>query len=152
MAEPEVLYNFGVLTKRYELVSRTASQLAPGIAGLSIGFLMILAGAPLPLPLGPVLVGFWFALGKVPFGRYRGARVRTVVGPLARYGILRLGGKTRWAMPAMWLNVAVDPAAAKTVDRARPAEATPVAEAGGCRGESARPGKEGTDVAIAVGR
>ena len=118
MAEPEVLYNFGVLTKRYELVSRTASQLAPGIAGLSIGFLMILAGAPLPLPLGPVLVGFWFALGKVPFGRHRGARVRTVVGPLARYGILRLGGKTRWAMPAMWLNVAVDPAATKTLDRA----------------------------------
>ncbi len=34
MADPEVLYNFGVLTKRYELVSRTASQLAPGIAGL----------------------------------------------------------------------------------------------------------------------
>ena len=66
MAEPEVLYNFGVLTKRYELVSRTASQLAPGIAGLSIGFLMILAGAPLPLPFGPVLVGFWFALGKDP--------------------------------------------------------------------------------------
>ena len=119
MAEPEVLYNFGVLTKRYELVSRTASQLAPGIAGLSIGFLMILAGAPLPLPFAPVLVGFWFALGKVPFGRYRGARVRTVVGPLARYGILRLGGKTRWVMPAMWLSVAVDPAATRTVDRAR---------------------------------
>ena len=35
MTEPEVLYNFGVLTKRYELVSRTAGQLAPGIAGLS---------------------------------------------------------------------------------------------------------------------
>ena len=87
MTEPEVLYNFGVLTKRYELVSRTASQLAPGIAGLSIGFLMILAGAPLPLPFAPVLVGFWFALGKVPFGRHRGARVRAVVGPLARYGI-----------------------------------------------------------------
>ena len=76
MAEPEVLYNFGVLTKRYELVSRTASQLAPGIAGLSVGFLMILAGAPLPLPFAPVLVGFWFALGKIPFGRHRGARVR----------------------------------------------------------------------------
>ncbi|MGO8864716.1 MAG: SCO6880 family protein [Acidimicrobiales bacterium] len=130
MAEPEVLYNFGVLTKRYELVSRTASQLAPGIAGLSIGFLMILAGAPLPLPLGPVLVGFWFALGKVPFGRHRGARVRTVVGPLARYGILRLGGKTRWAMPAMWLNVAVDPAATKTLDRAELTEATPVVDLG----------------------
>ena len=114
MAEPEVLYNFGVLTKRYELVSRTASQLAPGIAGLAIGFLMILAGAPLPLPFAPVLVGFWFALGKVPFGRHRGVRVRTVVGPLARYGFLRLAGKTHWVMPAMWLSVAVDPAATRT--------------------------------------
>ena len=134
MAEPEVLYNFGVLTKRYELVSRTASQLAPGIAGLSIGFVMILAGAPLPLPFAPVLVGFWFALGKVPFGRYRGARVRTVVGPLARYWYLRLAGKTRWVMPAMWLSVAVDPAAARTVDRAQPAEATPVVELGAVEG------------------
>jgi hypothetical protein len=128
MAEPEVLYNFGVLTKRYELVSRTASQLAPGVAGLSIGFLMILAGAPLPLPFAPVLVGFWFALGKVPFGRYRGARVRTVVGPLARYGILRLGGKTRWVMPATWLSVAVDPAAVRTVDLTQGARVTPIVE------------------------
>ena len=77
MTEPEVLYNFGVLTKRYELVSRTAGQLAPGIAGLLVGFLMIVAGAPLPLPFAPVLVGFWFALGKIPFGRHRGARVRS---------------------------------------------------------------------------
>ena len=109
MGDPEVLYNFGVLTKRYELVSRTASQLAPGIAGLLCGFLMVLAGAPLPLPFAPVVLGFWFALGRVPFGRHRGARVRTVVGPLARYCILRLAGKTHWVMPAMWLSVAVDP-------------------------------------------
>jgi hypothetical protein len=125
MTEPEVLYNFGVLTKRYELVSRTASQLAPGIAGAAVGFLMILAGAPLPLPFAPVLVGFWFALGKIPIGRYRGARVRTVIGPLARYGMLRLGGKAHWVMPAMWLSVAVDPAATRTLNRPEPVEATP---------------------------
>jgi hypothetical protein len=134
MAEPEVLYNFGVLTKRYELVSRTASQLAPGIAGLTIGFLMILAGAPLPLPFAPVLVGFWFALGKVPIGRHRGARVRTVVGPLARYWVLQRAGKTRWVMPAMWLSVAVDPAATGTVERAQSAEATPVVALGAVKG------------------
>ena len=109
MGDPEVLYNFGVLTKRYELVSRTASQLAPGVAGILCGFLMLLAGAPLPLPLAPVVLGFWFALGRVPFGRHRGARVRALVGPLARYFTLRLAGKTHWLMPAMWLSVAVDP-------------------------------------------
>jgi hypothetical protein len=112
MGNPEVLYNFGVLTKRYELVSRTASQLAPGIAGLLCGFLMLLAGAPLPLPLAPVALGFWFALGRVPFGRHRGSRVRAVIGPLARYFILRLAGKAHWVMPAMWLSVAVDPTVA----------------------------------------
>lgn len=111
MGDPEVLYNFGVLTKRYELVSRTAGQLAPGITGLVFGFLMLLAGAPLPLSLTPVVLGFWFALGKVPFGRHRGARVRAVVGPLARYFMLRLAGKAHWVMPAMWLSVAVDPTA-----------------------------------------
>ena len=111
MAEPEVLYNFGVLTKRYELVSRTASQLAPGIAGLSIGFVMVLLGAPLPLPFGPVLAGFWFALGKIPLGPHRGAPVRSVVGPLTRYWVLQVAGRTHWVMPAMWLSVAVDPAA-----------------------------------------
>jgi hypothetical protein len=126
MTEPEVLYNFGVLTKRYELVSRTASQLAPGIAGAAVGFLMILAGAPLPLPFAPVLVGFWFALGKVPIGRHRGIPVRTVVGPLARYGMLRLGGKAHWVMPAMWLSVAVDPTAAGTLDSAQTAPHSPV--------------------------
>ena len=93
MTEHEVLYNFGVLTKRYELVSRTAGQLAPGVAGAAIGFVMILAGCSAAPAFAPVLVGFWFALGKVPFGRHRGVRVRTVVGPLARYGMLRLGGK-----------------------------------------------------------
>ncbi len=42
------LYNFGVLTKRYELVSRTAGQFAPGVARRRlVGFLMILA-APSP--------------------------------------------------------------------------------------------------------
>ena len=131
MTEPEVLYNFGVLTKRYELVSRTAGQLAPGIAGLLVGFLMIVAGAPLPLPFAPVLVGFWFALGKIPFGRHRGARVRAVVGPLARYWYLRLAGKTHWAMPAMWLSVAVDPAATSTLERVQLDQAPPVVELGG---------------------
>ena len=130
VAEPEVLYNFGVLTKRYELVSRTAGHVAPGIAGLLVGFLMIVAGAPLPLPFAPVLVGFWFALGKIPFGRHRGAPVRTVIGPLARYWYLRLGGKTRWVMPAMWLSVAVDPSATGTLERARSAAARPVVELG----------------------
>ena len=91
MAEPEVLYNFGVLTKRYELVSRTASQLAPGIAGLSIGFVMVLLGAPLPLPFGPVLAGFWFALGKIPLGPtprrscpLRGRAAHPLLGPPSR--------------------------------------------------------------------
>jgi hypothetical protein len=120
MSDSEVLYNFGVLTKRYELVSRTASQLAPGILGLLLGFLMLLAGAPLPLPLAPAALGFWFALGKVPFGRHRGARVRAVVGPLARYLMLRAAGKAHWIMPAMWLSVAVDPIATATLDRSLP--------------------------------
>jgi hypothetical protein len=144
MTEPEVLYNFGVLTKRYELVSRTASQLAPGIAGAAIGFVMILAGAPLPLPLAPVLVGFWFALGKVPIGQHRGVPVRAVVGPLARYGMLRLGGNARWVMPAMWLSVAVDPAATGTIDRAELAQSAPVVELG------VGDGRHG--VAVTVGR
>jgi len=130
VADGEVLYNFGVLTKRYELVSRTASQLAPGIAGLAVGFVMLLAGVPVPLPFVPVLVGFWFAIGKIPFGRHRGTRVRSVVGPLARHGILRLGGKTRWEMPTTWLAVAVDPASSRTVDRARVEVAVPVGEMG----------------------
>ena len=134
MAEPEFLYNFGVLTKRYELVSRTASQLAPGIAGLSVGFLMILAGLPLPLPFVPVLVGFWFALGRIPFGRHRGVRVRSVVGPLTRYWVLQLAGKTHWVMPAMWLSVAVDPDATRTLDHMQSTEATSVVEPGGARG------------------
>lgn len=119
VADGEVLYNFGVLTKRYELVSRTAGQLAPGICGLAIGFVMLLVGVPVPLPFAPVLVGFWFAIGKVPFGSHRGTRVRSVVGPLARHGILRLAGKTRWEMPTSWLAVAVDPASSRSVDRAR---------------------------------
>ena len=80
-----------------------------------------------------MLVGFWFALGRVPFGRHRGARVRTVVGPLARYWILRLAGKTHWVMPAMWLNVAVDPDATRSlttsVDRGHICR-----RAGRCRG------------------
>ena len=126
MTEPEVLYNFGVLTKRYELFSRTASQLAPGIGGLLVGFLVVVAGAPLPLPFAPVLVGFWFALGKIPFGRHRGARVRTVIGPLGRYWSLRLARKTHWAMPAMWLNVAVDPAANSMLERVQLDHAPPV--------------------------
>ena len=126
VADGEVLYNFGVLTKRYELVSRTASQLAPGIAGLAVGFVMLLTGVPVPLPFVPVLVGFWFAIGKIPFGQHRGTRVRSVVGPLARHGILRLGGKTRWEMPTTWLAVAVDPASSRTVDRARVEVAVPV--------------------------
>lgn len=114
MAEPEVVYNFGVLTKRYELVSRTAGRLAPGIAGAALGFVAVLAGAPLPVPFAPALVGFWFALGKVPVGAHRGVPLRAVVGPLARYAMLRLGGKASWAMPAAWLSVALDPAAATT--------------------------------------
>ena len=134
MAEPEVLYNFGVLTKRYELVSRTASQLAPGIAGLSIGFVMVLLGAPLPLPFGPVLAGFWFALGKIPLGPHRGAPVRSVVGPLTRYWVLQVAGRTHWVMPAMWLSVAVDPAATETRVRTEAAEITSVVESGDVEG------------------
>ena len=151
MAEPEVLYNFGVLTKRYELVSRTAGQLAPGIAGLLVGFFMIVAGAPLPLPFAPVLVGFWFALGKIPFGRHRGARVRTVLGPLARYWYLRLAGKTHWMMPAKWLSVAVDPAAASTLERVRAVPGAARRRTGRCPRETARPGTQDTERPKACG-
>ena len=80
MAEHGTLYNFGVLTKRYELVSRTAGQLAPGVLGAACGFVMILGSIPMPLPFVPVLLGFWFALGRVPFGRHRGTKVRSLVG------------------------------------------------------------------------
>jgi hypothetical protein len=132
VAETDVLYNFGVLTKRYELVSRTAGQLAPGIAGVAVGFVMLLAGIPVPLPFVPVLVGFCFAIGKVPFGRHRGTRVRSVIGPLARHAILRLAWKAHWEMPTTWLAIAVDagitehPASSTTADRARVEVAVPV--------------------------
>lgn len=106
MADPDV-YNFGVLTRRYELVGRTAGQLAPGIGGLAAGFVMLLVGVPMPLPLLPVAAGFWFALGTVPFGRHRGTRVRTLVGPLVRHSALRLRRADRWSMPTSWLAVAV---------------------------------------------
>jgi hypothetical protein len=80
VAEHGTLYNFGVLTKRYELVSRTAGQLAPGVLGAACGFVMVLGSIPMPLPFVPVLLGFWFALGRVPFGRHRGTKVRSLVG------------------------------------------------------------------------
>ena len=66
MAEPGPLYNFGVLTKRYELVSRTAGQLAPGVLGAVCGFVMVLGSIPMPLPFLPVLLGFWVALAQGP--------------------------------------------------------------------------------------
>jgi hypothetical protein len=110
MAEGEVLYNFGVLTKRYELVSRTAGQLVPAIAGVAVGFVMTLVGVPVPLAFAPVLLGFWLALGKVPFGAHRGTRVRAMVGPLLRYGLLRLKGQARWQMPQTWLACAINSA------------------------------------------
>jgi hypothetical protein len=108
MADDETLYNFGVLTKRYELVSRTAGQLAPGVTGAAAGFVMILAHVPMPVPFGPVLLGFWFALGRMPVGRHRGTKVRSLAGPYLRYGVLRMRGQVRWAMPQTWLAVAVD--------------------------------------------
>jgi len=108
VAESETLYNFGVLTKRYELVSRTAGHLVPGITGLAIGFVMILGGIPVPVPFVPVLLGFWFALGRLPLGRHRGTKVRSLVGPYLRYWILRLRGHARWEMPQTWLAVGVD--------------------------------------------
>ena len=80
MAESGTLYNFGVLTKRYELVSRTAGQFAPGVLGAAAGFVMILGSVPMPLPFMPVLLGFWFAMGRMPFGRHRGTKVRALVG------------------------------------------------------------------------
>jgi hypothetical protein len=110
VTDKETLYNFGVLTRRYELVSRTAGHLAPAVAGAATGFLMVLAGFPEPVPFLPVVVGFWFALGKVPFGARRGTPVRTTVVPLVRYGMLRLGRRERWEMPATWRTVAVQPA------------------------------------------
>ena len=110
MAESGTLYNFGVLTKRYELVSRTAGHFAPGVAGAAAGFLMIVAGVPEPVPFLPVVAGFWFALGKVPFGSRRGTPVRAMVSPLIRYAMLRLGHRERWEMPVTWRTVSVHPA------------------------------------------
>jgi hypothetical protein len=108
MAESGTLYNFGVLTKRYELVSRTAGQFAPGVLGAAAGFVMILGSVPMPLPFMPVLLGFWFAMGRMPFGRHRGTKVRALVGPYVRFGILRARGQARWEIPQTWLRVAVD--------------------------------------------
>jgi hypothetical protein len=108
MAESGTLYNFGVLTKRYELVSRTAGQFAPGVLGAAAGFVMILGSVPMPLPFMPVLLGFWFAMGRMPFGRHRGTKVRALVGPYVRFGILQARGQARWEMPQTWLRVAVD--------------------------------------------
>ena len=107
MAEHDTLYNFGVLTKRYELVSRTAAQFAPGVLGAACGFVMILGSVPMPLPFLPVLLGFWFALGRVPFGRHRGAKVRSLVGPYARYELLRVNGQAHWEMPQTWRAVGI---------------------------------------------
>jgi hypothetical protein len=120
VADSDALYNFGVLTRRYELVSRTAGQFAPGIGGLAVGFVMLLVGAPLPVPFLPVAVGFWFAMGKVPFGRHRGTRLRTLAGPLTRHAALRLRRADRWSMPPSWLAVAVETAEAERRDGARP--------------------------------
>jgi hypothetical protein len=110
LTDTETVYNFGVLTKRYELVSRTAGHFAPAVAGAAAGFLMIVAGVPEPVPFLPVLLGFWFALGKVPFGARRGTPVRAMVVPLVRYAMLRLGHRERWEMPFTWRTVAVHPA------------------------------------------
>jgi hypothetical protein len=71
---------------------------------------MVLAGIPEPVPFLPVALGFWFALGKVPFGARRGMPVRATVVPLAHYGMLRIGRCERWEMPATWRTVAVHPA------------------------------------------
>ena len=120
MADPDALYNFGVLTRRYELVSRTAGQFAPGIGGLAVGFVMLLVGAPMPLPFLPVGVGFWFAMGKVPFGRHRGTRVRVLAGPLVRHASLRFRRADRWSMSPSWLAVAVETAEAVRPDAGRP--------------------------------
>ena len=106
MAENGTLYNFGVLTKRYELVSRTAGQ-SPGVLGAACGFVMVLGSIPMPLPFLPVLLGFWFALGRVPFGRHRGAKVRSLFGPYARYGLLRANGQVHWEMPQTWWSVGI---------------------------------------------
>jgi hypothetical protein len=107
VAEHGTLYNFGVLTKRYELVSRTAGQLAPGVLGAAGGFVMVLGSVPMPLPFVPVLLGFWFALGRVPFGRHRGTKVRSLAGPYARYGLLRVNGGARWELPQTWRAVGI---------------------------------------------
>jgi hypothetical protein len=118
MAESGTLYNFGVLTKRYELVSRTAGQFAPGVLGAAAGFVMILGSVPMPVPFVPVLLGFWFALGRMPFGRHRGTKVRALVGPYVRYRILQVRGRARWEMPQTWLPVAVDAGVSPGTDAA----------------------------------
>ena len=145
MTEPEVLYNFGVLTKRYELVSRTAGQLAPGIAGLSVGFLMVLAGCTAALAVRPggggLLVRPREDPLRAPPGRScpdRGRTARPLLvsatrrqDPLgdARHVVERGGrpGRHQHARAC-----AAGPGAARR-------------RAGACRRESARPGTQDTE-------
>lgn len=108
-------YNFGVLTRRYELVNKTAAQLAPGVVGVAVGFVLIVLGVPVPVPFAPALVGFWLAVGKVPFGAHRGTPVRTMVIPIVRYGLLALNARLAWEIPITWLSVAVDAVATNTL-------------------------------------
>ena len=143
MAESGTLYNFGVLTKRYELISRTAGQFAPGVLGAAAGFVMILESIPMPVPFLPVLVGFWFALGRMPFGRHRGTKVRALVGPYVRFGILQVRGRSRWEMPQTWLRVAVDAGVSTPTDTAsngaaftRPRRALCPRRTGDCAGDT----------------
>jgi len=71
---------------------------------------VMILGHPVPTfgLLMPVLLGFWFAIGRMPFGRHRGTKVRGLVGPYVRFGILQARGQARWEMPQTWLRVAVD--------------------------------------------
>ncbi|MHB1891454.1 MAG: hypothetical protein ACYCUF_11315, partial [Acidimicrobiales bacterium] len=105
MAETDTSYNFGVLTRRYELISKSAGQFAPAIAGLFVGFVALVLGVAPPITILPGIVGFWFALGKVPFGPHRGTRVRSMAMPLLRYGRLYIGGHLHWVMPTSWLGL-----------------------------------------------
>ena len=68
-----------------------------------------------------------------------------MIGPLGRYWYLRLAGKTHWAMPAMWLSVAVDPAATSTLERGQLDAGAARRRAGGCRRKASRPETQGTE-------
>ena len=100
VAEHGTLYNFGVLTKRYELVSRTAGQLAPGVAGRRMRILDDPGAVPrCRLPFAPCWSASGSPSGRCPSAATGAPRCAPWSVPFARYGLLRLAGKASWEMP-----------------------------------------------------